>query len=45
VSIYTDGNMVGRGDRPLARYFAESRRKVMADRDVHVYPEFETFTC
>ena len=36
--------MLGRDGKPLAGYFAESRRKVMAEQHVHVDPEFETFT-
>ena len=44
VSVHTYGNMVGRDGRPHADYFAESRRKVMAMRHVHVDPEWETFT-
>src|SRR5262249_8269170 len=44
VSVHTYGNMLGRGGKPLAGYFAEARRKVMAERHVHVDPEFETFT-
>lgn len=44
VSVHTYGNMVGRGSKPLAGYFAESRRKVMAGQHVHVDPEWETFT-
>jgi hypothetical protein len=44
VSVHTYGNMVGRDGKPLASYFSESRRKVMAKRHVHVDPEFETFT-
>ena len=44
MSVHTYGNMVGRDGRPHADYFAESRRKVMAEQHVHVDPEFETFT-
>ncbi len=44
VSIHTYGNMVGRDGKPLVRYFAESRRKVMAEQHVHVDPEWETFS-
>jgi hypothetical protein len=44
VSVHTYGNMVGRDGRPLAGYFSESQRKVMAGQHVHVDPEFETFT-
>ncbi len=44
VSIHTYGNMVGRDGKPLVGYFAESRRKVMAEQHVHVDPEWETFT-
>src|ERR1700722_18168932 len=44
VSIHTYGNMLGRAGKPLAGYFAESHRKFMAERHVHVDPEFETFT-
>src|ERR1017187_7077867 len=44
VSVHTYGNMAGRDGRPLAGYFAESRRKVMAEQHVHVDPEFDTFT-
>jgi hypothetical protein len=44
VSAHTYGTMLGRDGKPLAGYFAESRRAVMAERHVHVDPEFETFT-
>lgn len=44
VSVHTYGNMTGRGGRPHADYFAESRRTAMADQHVHVDPEWETFT-
>lgn len=44
VSVHTYGNMVGRAGKPLAGYFTESRRTVMAERHVHVDPEWETFT-
>jgi hypothetical protein len=44
VSAHTYGNMIGRGGKPLAGYFAESRRKIMAEQHVHVDPEFDTFT-
>jgi hypothetical protein len=44
VSVHTYGNMVGRNGKPLVCYFAESRRKVMAEQHVHVDPEWETFT-
>jgi hypothetical protein len=44
VSVHTYGNMVGRDGKPLAGYFAGSRRNVMADQHVHVDPEWETFT-
>lgn len=44
VSVHTYGNMVGRDGKPLAGYFAESRREVMAEQHVHFDPEFETFT-
>ncbi len=44
VSVHTYGNMVGRNGKPLATYFSEARRKVMAGKHVHVDPEFETFT-
>jgi hypothetical protein len=44
VSVHTYGNMVGRNGKPLVGYFAESRRKVMAEQHVHVDPEWETFT-
>src|SRR6185312_7094779 len=44
VSAHTYGNMVGRGGKPLAGYFAEARKKVMAEQHVHVDPEWETFT-
>ena len=44
VSAYTYGNMVGRDGKPLVGYFAEARRKVMAEQHVHVDPEWETFT-
>lgn len=44
VSIHTYGNSIGRRGKPLATYFPETRRTVMADQHVHVDPEFETFT-
>jgi hypothetical protein len=44
VSVHTYGNMVGRHGRPMAHYFAQSRRGVMAEQQVHVDPEFESFT-
>lgn len=44
VSVHTYGNMTGRDGSPLAGYFAESRRMVMAEQHVHVDPEWETFT-
>src|SRR5262245_48563621 len=44
VSVHTYGNMAGRDGKPLVGYFAESRRKVMANQHVHVDPEWETFT-
>jgi len=44
VSVHTYGNMVGRDGKPLVGYFAESRRKVMAEQHVHFDPEWETFT-
>lgn len=44
VSVHTYGGMIGRDGKPLVNYFAESRRKVMAEQHVHVDPEWETFT-
>ena len=44
VSVHTYGNMVGRDGKPHADYFAQSRRKVIANQTVHVDPEWETFT-
>ena len=44
VSAHTYGTMLGRDGKPLAGYFAEGRRKVMAGKHVHHDPEFETFT-
>src|SRR5262249_32515809 len=44
VSVHTYGNLLGRGGKPLTGYFAESRRKVMAEQHVHLDPEWETFT-
>jgi hypothetical protein len=44
VSVHTYGNMVGRDGKPLVGYFAEARRMVMAEQNVHVDPEWETFT-
>jgi hypothetical protein len=44
VSVHTYGNMVGRDGKPLAGYFGEPRRKVVASQHVHVDPEWETFT-
>jgi Nucleotide modification associated domain 3 len=44
VSIHTYGNMLGKDGKPLVGYFAEARRKVMAEQHIHVDPEWETFT-
>ena len=44
VSAHTYGNMLGRDGKPLSGYFAESRRKVVAEQHLHHDPEFETFT-
>jgi hypothetical protein len=44
VSVHTYGTMLGRDGKPLAGYFAESRRTVMEEQHVHHDPEFETFT-
>lgn len=44
VSLHTYGNILGRDGRPHIDYFPLSRRKIMADRHVHVDPEWETFT-
>jgi hypothetical protein len=44
VSVHTYGNLVGRDGRPHADYFAESRRRGMAEQHVHVDPEWDTFT-
>lgn len=44
VSLHTYGNMLGRDGKPLAGYFPQARRKVMAEQHVHVDPEWETFT-
>jgi hypothetical protein len=44
VSVHTYGNMLSRDGKPLAGYFAQARRKVMAEQHVHVDPEWETFT-
>jgi hypothetical protein len=44
VSIHTYGNMLDRNGEPVARYFPEVRRKLMAAQTVHVDPEWETFT-
>lgn len=44
VSVHTYGNMAGRNGKPLAEYFAESRRKAMVGQHIHLDPEFETFT-
>jgi hypothetical protein len=44
VSIHTYGNMVGRSGMPMASYFPESRRKLMAAQTVHVDPEWESCT-
>ena len=44
VSAHTYGNMLGRDGKPLAGYFAESRRTLMAEQHVHHDPEFETYT-
>jgi hypothetical protein len=44
VSVHTYGNMLDRTGEPVARYFPEARRKLMAAQTVHVDPEWETFT-
>jgi hypothetical protein len=44
VSVHTYGNMLGKDGKPLAGYFAEGRKKVMAEQHVHVDPEWQTFT-
>jgi hypothetical protein len=44
VSVYTYGNMLDRHGLPVARYFPEVRRNVMAAQTVHVDPEWETFS-
>jgi hypothetical protein len=44
VSVHTYGNMLGRDGKPLAGYFTEARRKLMAEQHVHVDPEWDTFT-
>lgn len=44
VSVHTYGNMLGRDGKPLAGYFAEARRNIMAEQHVHVDPQWETFT-
>jgi len=44
VSVHTYGNMLGRDGKPLAGYFAEAHRAVMAEQHVHHDPEFESFT-
>jgi Nucleotide modification associated domain 3 len=44
VSAHTYGSMLGRDGKPLAGYFTESRRAIMAGQHVHHDPEFETFT-
>jgi hypothetical protein len=44
VSAHTYGNMLGRDGKPLAGYFAEARRAVIAKQHVHHDPEWETFT-
>jgi hypothetical protein len=44
VSVHTYGSMIGKDGNPLARYFADGRRKLMARQHVHVDPEFDTFT-
>lgn len=44
VSVHTYGNLVGRDGKPLIGYFPKSRWKQMVEQNVHVDPEFETFT-
>jgi hypothetical protein len=44
VSVHTYGTMLGKDGKPLAEFFAQSRRAVMAEQHVHHDPEFETFT-
>ena len=40
----TYGNTIGRHGRALLEYFPNQRRPFMADRSIHVDPEFTTFT-
>src|SRR5437763_11790116 len=44
VSVHTYGNMLGRDGKPLSGYFAESRRKVVAEQHVHHGQKVEMFT-
>jgi hypothetical protein len=44
VSVHTYGNILDRHGQPVARYFPEVRRQIMAVQTVHVDPEWETFT-
>lgn len=44
VGVHTYGNFVGRFGRPFVDYFAASRRPAMSAQQIHVDPEFETFT-
>lgn len=44
ISVHTYGNVLDRNGEPVARYFPEGRRKIMARQTVHVDPEWETFT-
>jgi Nucleotide modification associated domain 3 len=44
VSIHTYGNMVDKTGKPLVNYFPRSQRKSLAQQQVHVDPEFDSFT-
>src|SRR5579862_761083 len=44
VSEHTYGSMLGKYGKPLIDYFPESHRKRMAEKHVHVDPEWESFT-
>jgi len=44
VGVHTYGNLLGRFGRPFVDYFAATRRTEMSDQQIHVDPEFDTFT-
>jgi hypothetical protein len=44
VSDHKYGTCIGKNKRPHSDYFPARRREVMAQRHIHLDPEFETFT-